>query len=398
MKHINIIPELNYWFKRILRNSEVYDTYHKIPVDVSEYWRDPRSVIELLFNETFDPGELSSSSSAITIESKNDRPYIYLYRRMNILNLPDKILLNRIQVYRWWANVYGANSMKFIDLFDMSGSKMDPHFYSGNEVYMPFDVEEEDRSPYITYNSYNASTGNQPLWTSGDPDIEDNPQEDLPIIAPPDVFDFSDSTLDMLDKLWFYKTGCVYVNINDIVYEDLDSNIARLIYVYLDAMLNDSYIYYDGIEGISSTSDEALCCLYEKHVLDILYLVRQKSYGIIWRDSEVINNDIKIIEEDFFIMLKKKVLITKVTDEVLSDNKFILTGDQLPWNRRDFTFFKDGLILSQDEDFTITINTEDPNDVKAEVILLRDDFVLDELVKFIWSYANPRSPFSEPSD
>jgi len=397
LKEINVIPELNFWLRRELSNSEVYDTYHKIPVDVSDSWREPRSVLELLFNETFDPGPYqpssSSSGDAVGLEDENDRPYIYLYRRVNILNITDKVLLQRIQPYRWWANVYAANSMKFIDLFNMQGSQFDPGAYPRNETILPYDVAKEDRSPYITYESWNASMTNYPLWVMGD-DPTIPPVTPDPLWRRADIFDFTDLTLEMLDKLWFYKTGCPWVTIDDITYEELDSCVARLIYIYLDAFLNDSFNYYDSEDSISDGSD-ILCSLYEKHVLDIVYLLRSKLYGVIWKDSVVINDNIEEIHENFFIILKKVVDRRRVDETVLQNNEFIIEGNNLPWDRRDFTFFKDGVILEQDQDYTITMDVEDPNNVFAKVILLRDDFEDGELVEFIWSYADPYSVFSE---
>jgi hypothetical protein len=392
LRQINIIPELNFWFRRELSNATVYDTYHKIPVEVSDIWREPRSVIELLFNETFDPGISSSSSSSDNIESANDKPYIYLYRRVNLLSIQDKIVLNRIQPYRWWANVYAANSMKFIDLFDMQGSQLDPSFYNGNEVYLPYDIDEEDRSPYITYQTFNGSFSNYPLWQQPSSVGDDNTDQP-PIVANPDIFDFTDLTLQMLDKLYLYKIN-ESVHINDITYEELDSCLAKLIYIYLDAFLNDSYVYYDTVNSISNGND-ILCSLYEKYVLDMVYLLRQKSYGVIWNETNVVNTSLVNIKEDFFIILKKEILRTRITEEVLNNGKFTLTGNHLPWDRRDFTFFKDGVILEQDQDFTITVDVEDPTNIKVDIILLRDDFEENELVEFIWSYANPHSAYSE---
>jgi hypothetical protein len=386
MNQISIIPELNYWMRKELSNASVYDTYHKIPVEVSDSWREPRSVIELLFNETFDPGAVGSSSAGI--ESENDKPYIYLYRRVNLLNITDKVILNRIQVYRWWANVYAANSLNFIDMFNMQGSNLDPTDYT-NEVTLPYDVDEEDRSDYITYQNYNGSFTNYPLWQLGGDAIIETPEHPA-IIATPDIFDFTDLTFEMLDKLWFYKMGCPWVTLEDVLYSDLDSALARLIYVYLDAFLNDSYTYYSAATSLADSSD-ILSSLYEKHVLDMLYLLRQKMYGIIWRDKEVISNRIEEINENFFMILKKEVSRVRVDEDVLENNQFLITGDRLPWDRRDFTFFKDGEILEQDQDYTVVVNTDDPTNVYVQVLLLRDDFEMDELVEFIWSYADPYS-------
>jgi hypothetical protein len=393
MRQINIIPELNFWIKRELSNASVsvYDTYHKLPVDVDDSWREERSVIELLFNETFDP-EVGSSSSSSSLESSNEKPYIYKYRRVNILNIEDKTLLGRIQPYRWWANIYAANSEKYTDLFNMQGSQLDPDRVQPNETFLPYDTPEEDRSPYITYQQWNASTSNYPLWQNSEEIIVEN---DVPaIVMVPDIFDFTDMTLTMLDKLWHYKTGCAWVHINDILYSQLDSCLAQLVYIYLDAFLNDSYTYVVGESSICDGTD-ILGASYEKHVTDMLYLLRQKMYGVIWKDSVVVSDRIHEINENFFIVTKKQVQRRRVSELILDNGEFTLEGTNLPWDRRDFTFFKDGLILEQDEDYTITVDVTDPTNVFVKVILLRDDFLINELVEFIYSYADPYSAFSE---
>lgn len=394
MKQIDIIPELNFWFKRELSNASVYDTYHKIPVEMSDQWRESRSVIELLFNETFDP-QYPNIIFPDTIESENDKPYIYRYRNVNLLRITDKNLLNRIQLYRWWSNIYSANSNKFFYLFNMQGSVSDLDNDVVNEASLPFDINEEDRSPYITYQTYNGSFTSYPLWQTGEVDPDKIEEIQNPIINDAVIFEFTDLTFQMLDKLYDYKTG-KNVNLKNITFGELDSCLSKLIYIYLDAVLNDSYEHYDNIDCISDGTD-ILCSLYEKHVLNFLYLLRSKSYGVIWNDSEIINNKIVPVREDFFVILKKKIVRTRVTQQVLYTKKFIIT-DNVPWNRKDFTFYKDGVILEQDKDFTVVMDVSDARNVKAEVKLLRDDFVDNELVEFIWSYVEPISYISEQEE
>ena len=100
MNSITLVPELNYWMIRILKSSPVADTYCNTPTTISDFWREPNSVLELLFNECFHPdlSEPSSSSSS----GATYRPYIYKYRSCNLNLIPDKNVLNRIQLYRWF--------------------------------------------------------------------------------------------------------------------------------------------------------------------------------------------------------------------------------------------------------------------------------------------------------
>lgn len=396
---IRIIPELNYWMDIILKNSPVYETHHKIPVKMSDEWREPRSVIELLFNETFDAAPLPSSSSSSSssslyesnIEDENDKPYIYLYRQVNLLRIKDKQLLNRVQLYRWFANIFTANSLKFLDLFNMQGSILDPNKYKTQEVFMPYDVDEEDRSPFITYENWNSSFTNYPLWKTKGTGPHDFPP-DLPIIKDAEIFQFTDLTFDMLDMLYKYRFNCP-VDLSVINYNDLDSCLAKLIYIYLDAYLNNNLTFYDN-NDIISIENNILCSLYEKHVINSIYLLKDKEYGVIWKDNDIINNKHKEIKEDFFIMLKTKKQYRRYS-EVEEETGYFKIDTQLPWNRKDFTFFKDGIILTQDKDYTISLDVNDAYNPFIKVILLRKDFILNEKVRFIWSYAEPHSAYTE---
>ena len=161
----------------------------------------------------------------------------------------------------------------------MQGSVSDLNNDVVNEVSLPFDINEEDRSPYITYQTYNGSFTSYPLWQTGEVDPDKIEETQNPIINDAVIFEFTDLTFQMLDKLYNYKTG-KNVNLDDIIFDELDSCLAKLIYIYLDAVLNDSYEHYDSIECISNATD-ILCSLYEKHVLNFLYLLRSKSLSLI---------------------------------------------------------------------------------------------------------------------
>jgi hypothetical protein len=408
MNQLNIIPELNYWMGITLKNSPVYETFHKRPSAGSEYWTEKNSVIDLLFNENFDPDdpwwlELHSSSSSsssdfippwiLDIYEDNDKRYIYKYRRCNLLNITDKNLLYRIQLYRWWANIWACNSDKFINVLDMQGSNVDPDFWVNNEVFLPFDVSEHERSPYITYKAWIYFQTNYPLAYQ-DRFLTITPPLPNPIYTEAeDPFDLTDQDHMMLELLYDYKTGR-NVSLDDIDYSTLTSCIAKLVYIYLDAFINDSFIHYSDTETICH-GEKILCTLYEKHVVNMLYLLKGKLYGVIWKDTEIINDEIKEIEEKRFMIMKKVVTRVRITEEDIANKEIILVGAHLPWNRKDFTIFKDGLVLTQDTDFKVVLDYTDVNNIFTRIKLLSNNFRVNEKLLFIWSYVDPYSVYSE---
>lgn len=391
---ISLIPELNYWMIQVIKNSPVYETFHKIPSHVSEYWREPNSILELLFNENFDPDPMSSSSSSsLTDLIYNDKRYIYQYRRCNLLRIPqDSNILKRIQIYRWNANVFVANSEQFLIILDMTGS-MYGQSEPENPTVLPYDVNEEDRSPYITYETDKYFTTNYPLVKT-DPDRQIELPDDPPILTPAEnIFDLTDQDHRMLDLLYDFKIG-LDVTLDGIDFSELDTCLSKLIYIYLDAFINDSYSYYNNEDTISDGTN-ILCTLYEKYVLDMIYHLKQKRYGVIWKDQEIINTSIEEIQENYFIILKRERRKITLTPEILLAGEFILSDDVLPWHRKDMTIFRDGEILEQDEDFTVQIVYDDPNNIYVKIILLKDIFQLDEELELIWSFAEPYSVYSE---
>ena len=398
MNNYNIIPELNYWFKVVLKNSPVYDVYYHIPVQLDNSWRCSNSVIELLFNENFNPDPptwMSSSSSSSSdpfhnIDDDNDRRYIYKYRRCNLNFIQDKTLLNRIQLYRWNANVFVANSEKFINILDMTGSMYDSTF-SASEVKLPYDVDEKDRSPYITYESRMYFSSNYPL------SYQPNSKAIIPPAKPPiitkeeNVFDFTDQDLDMLDLLYDYKVG-YSIDLTLVNYSDLTSCISKLIYVYLDAILNNNFDNYNNMEPYGTS---ILCSMYEKHIINILYMLKQKTYCINFNETIIVNEEEYRLDEDMLMAMK----ITHETIEVKQDdvitNSIILENQLLPWQRKDFTIFKDGLILEQDKDYWMTIDKTNVRVPFIKINFVVDSLVSGETLKIYWSYIDPYSAFSQ---
>lgn len=84
-----------------------------------------------------------------------------------------------------------------------------------------------------------------------------------------DIYNLEDSTSDnkiLLDELFNYRTGNT-VDLNSITYDDLDYNLAKLIYIYLDLMVNGNYTRLDTIDIISN-EDSIIDNMFELYLLN----------------------------------------------------------------------------------------------------------------------------------
>ncbi len=327
MNYYNVIPELNYWMKIFLNDSPLNNVHRYKPIDISSNWIEPTSVINLLFNETFNSFQHQSSSSS----SSSDSLYLYEYIQSSISSSTDKSLYLRSKLYVGRLNVFCCNSDKFA-------------------------------------NQINSSC--EPL----------------------NIFGLEDDDFTLLDKLWLYRITTEEVDLDDIDYDELTTILSKLIFIYLDAFINNSFDHYNTDETISDGSS-LLEMAYEKYVMDMLYLVKQKSYGISWKDTQIINDELVEINEDIFINLTPKVQSYTI-DQTMIDDGYITISENVPWDRRDFTMFKNGQIVDQDIKYTITIDSSDVTDVQTKILFLDSSFELDEIIKCIWSYADPSSPFT----
>jgi hypothetical protein len=406
---INVVPELNYWMVMVLKNSPVNDVFHKIASQISDYWREPNSVLELLFNENFTPipkpsSSSSSSSGFYDFDSENERRFIYKYRMCNLLTIPDKNLIYRLQLYRWNSNVFAANSNKFWAIFDMTSAPnrdINWPYPRGTEYYdegsgivvLPYDVDEKKRSPYLDYQPGPLFTSNYQL-VDADQNKQIPPIPPMPPVGPVgNLFGFTKQDLDILDLLYDYKVGFP-ITLDGINFYDLTC-ISKLIYIYLDAFLNNSYQYYDTEDTISEDCSSILCNLYEKYVLDMICQLKRQQYGVIWKDSDVINTTITTINVNDFMIMKNHNERIIVTDEIYTNGEILIT-EHIPWNRADFLLFKDGKILEQDESYTLQIDFSDPTNIVARCHFLKDIFLPGDRLEMIWSYVDSHSAYSAP--
>lgn len=402
MNNIIIVPELNYWMGRILNDSSVTDTFTRIPSEMTDYWRDPNSIIELLFNENFQPVSQPSSSSSSFFDSDifNDKPYTYLYRKCNILSIQDKNILRRTQMYRWYAFIFASNNEKFIDIFDFSNTEQEPivideiepsppksEYYdqSFDRPTLPKDVREVDRSKYITYTTQNYLSTNYPLIQEGFPQKVTLPVSNSIYSPAQNIFGLVDSDFQILDKLYSYKVGLIGVSLNGIDFYSL-TPLGKLIYIYLDAFLNNSFQYYNDENPIGGS--DILSSLYEKFVLNMIYNLIQKQYGVYYKEVEAINTDKVEINIDQMMLQKKENKRIILTTEQYITGEIIL--DEHPFfDRKDFVIWKDGKLLIQDVDFAAILDFTNIENPVAKVQLLTDIYSSGDSLELLWSYVEP---------
>jgi len=409
-----VVPELNYWIRQVLQKSPINEKFFKVPSDTSDYWRDSNSVLDLLFNEnfisTYTP--ISSSSSSSSDESQfPDKPYIYIYRTCEIKKIPDKKLIRRINIYRYNIDIYAASSEKFIDLFDLTNSPIYVNMkFEEDDIQDQLDIlntpneipsvpytdnmdKTAQNSPYFTYKSQiHFSTNFQLVRLDDDYKFDPPPPEPLPS-PPTNVFSFTEEEFMMLDLLYDYKTYAG-VDISNIVCNQLVSPLSKCIFIYLNICINDNLNSCPSDTKFSDGTN-LLHSIYEKYVLDIIYRLKQKDYSVIYKPSDIINDKTVEINQDFLMVLKHKMDFVFINEENLANKKIILKSEYLPWDRRDFSIFHNGLLLQQDVDYRVQIQVEDPTNPYYEIDLLSNIFTVGDKLVYEWSYLQPASAFSQ---
>jgi len=402
-----IVPELNYWIKKILLKSPINEKFFHVPVEISDFWKEENSVLDLLFNENF------KSTILPTDDLSNQDPpkqYIYTYRTCDIKTITDQTLLNRINIYRYTIDVYAADTTKFLSLFDLTNSPVFVNaIFEDENVQDQLDIQnreddmpdtdytqEQDenaqRNPYFTYKSKIYYSSNYQL-VKLDTDYEFDPLPPAPILSPVvNVFEFNEEEFMMLDLLFCYKTTNE-VDLSDITCDSLSSSLSKNIFIFLNACFQK----FDVCESDFKFSDgtNLLHSLYEKYVLDFVYRMKQKEYAVIFKPSDNINNKLVEINQDFLLTLKNKLEYIYLTDKNISTKKIIINDEYIPWDRADFNIFHNGSLLKQDRDFTVQVNSSDASDIYYEIILNSNIFSSGDKIICKWSYMDPSSAFSQ---
>lgn len=84
------------------------------------------------------------------------------------------------------------------------------------------------------------------------------------------VFNLQDDDITLLNKLLEYRIDSTSVTLIDIEYESLETNLSKLIYIYLNFKINDDYLLFDNSTLISS-NDNVLENFYESFISDLIF-------------------------------------------------------------------------------------------------------------------------------
>jgi hypothetical protein len=84
------------------------------------------------------------------------------------------------------------------------------------------------------------------------------------------IFNLQSDDITLLDRLLSYRLDSTSATIIDIDYSVLTTNLSKMIYLYLDLKINDSYANFDNTTPLSDTTNLLENC-YEMYVCESLF-------------------------------------------------------------------------------------------------------------------------------
>ena len=322
LQNKRLVPELNFWIDNVIVNkSPIKEKFFKLPIPVTEGWRNKNTILELLFNETYeyDPViEQSSSSSSFT--SLPDDIY-YMYKQSDVSTITDPNVANRITIY--------AGSIQVL-------------------------------TPY----------------TGGAGAFEN-------------VFDITEEDLELLFHLFDYKVNSL-INLGGITYTELESPLAKLIYIFLKIESNeDVSIYLDDFP--LSADGNSLHCLYEKYVADYLYRLNALAYATTYHITDVVGARLLDDMEDHFFVLTSNALLLEVTSAEETNKVIQLNEGEIPLDsENDLILIQDGSIVPR-TNYSFVLDETDPVAPIPTITWTGNKFLEGNKLFLAWAYVEPHT-------
>ncbi len=291
----NIIPELNLWIQKILKQSplERSKKFHK-PSKINEEWKDDTSILSHLFNYTVSDLETS-----------------IFYKITSIDSISDKYLKKRLQIYRD-VNIYSCDTSNFS---------------------VPMDIQFDQTS-----NIYDATSIIIDSTSSKDPfEIIGNSELVSSLFS--NIFNITKEEFFFIYLMGMVKNG-LRIEIPDISISSLTSNLSKLIFIYLRIIQEDDYSLYNSTNLISDNEDRLDIKSFEKWLSDQIY--RRKKIK-----KSVLNENKKTIQE-----LEIKDEFHKLELEQIQNKYIILDSTNIYSTQEVFVAFNDQ-VLQPEEDFFI---------------------------------------------
>jgi hypothetical protein len=177
------------------------------------------------------------------------------------------------------------------------------------------------------------------------------------------VLSITDEEVILLDKLLLYRINNA-VDISDIEYDELDSNLSKLIYQYLSFMCSDNFVYVNNSYLVSS-SDNELESLFEVFVVNECHK-KMKNSNIVVSGSVILT-----------IPYRLKVTVDST---ILSSKYFEIPNT--PYNRSDFYVFQNGNLLDStnyelvDTTSDLLVSWESTNlEVREDDVFIADYYI-----------------------
>jgi len=166
-------------------------------------------------------------------------------------------------------------------------------------------------------------------------------------------------------RIGFDSTSCDSTTTLDIItYEDLNSGLSKMLYVFLDMVINDKYDHFE--DSRMSDSNRLLEIIYEKYLIDFYFRRLSESYLACDTTSGLIT-----------IELQYSSTIKKITQLDIINKNIIL--NPIPYNSDDISIIKNGEKLKIDDDYKfITPNIIDWNELVG--------FQVDDKLLITYSY------------
>ena len=359
----SFIPELDLWTYNILYNNDLTSSFVNIPVKISEKWRCRDSVVELLFNETFDPtGKLY----------EGNRPFIYKYKTCNFTRLYhfDPVLYRRLQIYPykyiWCAS--DPDNQDFLDIQNEVIPTITNDSNGGSDLYPGIHPTK-----YVTkYKSVIITTSNDELHLELPDEEEEEPDE--PTCYGPDenVFGLTEEELEMLQYLFYYRTNqleLIHCFPCDAYYK-LRSPLSKWVYLYLQCFVFN-IVNYEYLNTITTEDDGMIRCLFEKHAQDRIYQYIQKQHTTIWNEVQDIGaNELKRVFTDYTMPCLTYIWRNRISEQNLYDSFIVLNVSQenQPIENSNFEFIYDGVLLKNGIDYFV-INEGNEKETHIEIKL-----------------------------
>ncbi len=84
------------------------------------------------------------------------------------------------------------------------------------------------------------------------------------------IFEIQNDDLTLLNKLLQYRLDSTSITLIDIDYNNLSTNLSKLIYLYLNLKINNDYSLYDNITLLCN-SNSIIECIYESYIIQKIF-------------------------------------------------------------------------------------------------------------------------------